>query len=763
MIRSSGLPTLYVLIFLALFSTTAAWADSLTLVTSQAGQGSNDSVQWSQLGADGTTLGTTASATSVRGTTVTLGLAGPSSLVSVVCPASPCSWAGTGLTATDSLIWTSDTGNGGNGPLTLTFSRGISGVGALIQADSPGQFTAQIEVFNGATSLGSFTQASNANGDATYIGVLDQSGANITSVVFSLTTCAATCTTTDFAIDTVNLVTAPATQVSLLSSPNPSGLGQSVTFTATVTPAVGSGTPTGTVTFNDGATVLGTGTLNGGIATFMTSGLGAGVHSITALYGGDANFGGGASLALTQTVNKAASSTSVTSSNNSSNRGAPVTFTATVTSSATGTPTGTVTFQDGGSQIGTGTLSSGRATFTTSALLTGPHSITAVYGGDASFTGSTSVALTETIGKAASSASVSSSSNPSVIGVAVTFTASVTSPVGGAPTGTVTFHDGASLIGPGTLNGGTAAITTSALMAGAHSITAVYGGDPNYAGGTSPILTQTVNKEADSTSVASSNTSSIFGAAVTFTATVTHSAAGSPTGMVSFQDGSATLGTGTLSGVTATFTTAGLTGGVHSITAVYGGDTNFAGSTSPALTQTVADFSLAASPATTTVTAGSTATYVITVNPTGGFNQPISFNCSGAPMTTVCTAPASVSATGGSYAPFNVTVKTIANSLAPPGVAFPFSGSGSRIMLEWLMALAACGILSGVAASGRSRGWRVSSVAMLVLLVCAGCATTRNGTNSPPNSGTTPGTYNLNLAGSSGSLSNSTMLSLTVK
>jgi hypothetical protein len=132
-------------------------------------------------------------------------------------------------------------------------------------------------------------------------------------------------------------------------------------------------------------------------------------------------------------------------------------------------------------------------------------------------------------------------------------------------------------------------------------------------------------------------------------------------------------------------------------------------------------------------------------------------------MLAVCTAPKSVSATGGSYATFNVTVSTKANSLAPPGPAFPFSGGGSRIMLQWLLALAACGILSGVAASGRSRGWHVSSVAILVLLVCAGCATTRSGSNATPNSGTTPGTYSLNLAGNAGSLNNSTMLTLTVK
>src|SRR5438876_940592 len=373
----------------------------------------------------------------------------------------------------------------------------------------------------------------------------------------------------------------------LISSLNPSALGQAVTFTATVTSSA-TGTPTGTVTFQDGASALGTGTLSGGTATFTTSGLTAGTRSITAIYGGDANFAGSTSPVLTQTVNKAASSTSVVSSNSPSNRGAAVTFTASVTSPVTGTPTGTVTFQDGASALGTGTLSGGTATFTTSGLTAGTHSITAIYGGDANFAGSTSPVLTQTVNKAASSTSVVSSNSPSNRGAAVTFTASVTSPVTGTPTGTVTFQDGASGVGEGTWVGGTATFTTSALTAGTHSITAIYGGDANFTGSTSPILTQTINQTASSSAVVtSSNNPSIIGTAVTFTASMTSPVTGTLTGTVTFQDGASALGTGTLSGGTATFTTSGLTAGTHSITAIYGGDANFAGSTSPVLTQTV--------------------------------------------------------------------------------------------------------------------------------------------------------------------------------
>jgi hypothetical protein len=100
------------------------------------------------------------------------------------------------------------------------------------------------------------------------------------------------------------------------------------------------------------------------------------------------------------------------------------------------------------------------------------------------------------------------------------------------------------------------------------------------------VLTQTVKHASSSTSLASSLNPSTYDQSVTFTATVT-SSGGTPTGTVTFKDGSTTLGTGTLGSGKATFTTKTLSAGSHAITGVYGGSTDFSGSTSPVLTQTV--------------------------------------------------------------------------------------------------------------------------------------------------------------------------------
>jgi autotransporter-associated beta strand protein len=98
-------------------------------------------------------------------------------------------------------------------------------------------------------------------------------------------------------------VTMPGSTTTLTSSLNPAYYGSSVTFTAMVTAA--SGTPTGTVTFKDGATVLGTGSLSAGLTTLTTNNLSitGSPHAITAVYGGDVNFMPGTSVALSQVIN----------------------------------------------------------------------------------------------------------------------------------------------------------------------------------------------------------------------------------------------------------------------------------------------------------------------------------------------------------------------------------------------------------------------------------------------------------------------------
>jgi len=280
-----------------------------------------------------------------------------------------------------------------------------------------------------------------------------------------------------------NFTAATATTTTLASSPNPSNKGQSVTFTATVSPSAA----TGTVTFwVDGAGVASP-PLSSGIATYSTSSLSAGPHSIYAVYSGDSTYGGSTSSPVSQTVSAAATATTLASSPNPSNHGQSVTFTATVTPSAA---TGTVSFMDGTNPLGSASLSGGTATYSTSSLSTGTHSITAVYSGDSTYGGSTSPAVTQTVNKAGSSTTLGSSPNPSIMGQPVTFTAAVTP---SDATGSVNFMDGTSPLGSATLSGGTATYSTSGLSFGSHSITAGYSGDSNYNGSTSLVITQTVN------------------------------------------------------------------------------------------------------------------------------------------------------------------------------------------------------------------------------------------------------------------------------
>ena len=279
-------------------------------------------------------------------------------------------------------------------PITLTMTGNpnpsTSGQNVIFTATvSPATATGSVEFFDGSTSLGSATLVGGTCSVST--SALSVGTHTINAVYSGSGDCFGS---TSASLSQVVNQALAATTTTVKSCPNPSTYGQSVKFTATVSPSAA----TGTVTFYDGSTVLGTVKLSHGSASLTTSSLSAGTHLITAVYSGDTNYATSTGT-LTQTVKKVSTATTLKSCPNPSTYGKGVTFTATVSPLAA---TGTVTFKDGGIVLGTVTLSHGSATLTTSALAVGSHSITAVYSGDVNYATSTSHTLMQTVKKACS-------------------------------------------------------------------------------------------------------------------------------------------------------------------------------------------------------------------------------------------------------------------------------------------------------------------------------------------------------------------------
>lgn len=400
---------------------------------------------------------------------------------------------------------------------------------------------------------------------------------------------------------------AQTTYTSVGSSQNPSNVGASVTFSASVTAFSGT-PPNGTVNFTSNGSSIpgcsasiftGSGTTKNAYCTTTT--LPAGTNSIVAVYSGDGINAPSTSAALAQVVNSVpGTTTSIASSLNPATTGASVTFTATVTGSA---PGGTVNFTRNGSSLSgcsakalSGTGNTRTATCSSTTLPAGTHSIVAAFSGDANNAASTSPTLSQVVTLPPTTTALSSSLNPSTPGASVTFTAAVT---GSAPSGTVNFtRNGTSLSGcsakslSGTGNTRTATCSTSSLTAGTHSIVASYSGNATNAASTSATLAQVVNAPATTTTLSTSGNPSVVGGNVTFTATVVGT---SPSGTVDFRDAGVSIGgcsARSLSGSgntrTATCTTGTLAIGTHGIVATYSGNATNAPSSSGTLLQFVA-------------------------------------------------------------------------------------------------------------------------------------------------------------------------------
>jgi Bacterial Ig-like domain (group 3)/Galactose oxidase, central domain len=381
-----------------------------------------------------------------------------------------------------------------------------------------------------------------------------------------------------------------ATTVKLSSDLNPAIFGQAVTLTANVAATGSSTPPTGSVLFtdNNNGTQLGPAVaLVNGIAKLTTTSLSMGTHALKAQYTADGNFVNGTSNALSQFIS-GGTSTQLSASPNPSVVGQNVTFTATVTviGGITGKPTGSVSFTVDNSAPTVVNLTNGNCSFSTNSLTAGTHSIAAKYSGDSNFSGSSSSPFSQIV-KDKSATIVNVAPSPAVLNQDVTLTATV-SGSSGTPTGSVSFKDGTASIGTVPLDSGKAPFITSSLAVGTHSITAVYSGDGVYAASTSPAFNEVISLPGTTTKLTSDPNPSAAGQDVTLSVTVTaNSGGGTPTGTVTFSDGRSQLGTIPLNAGKAPFIIGTLAAGVHSITAAYSGDGNFAKSTSSVLTQTV--------------------------------------------------------------------------------------------------------------------------------------------------------------------------------
>ena len=182
---------------------------TITYVNSQAGLGSDSSVNWSGLGPNGTLIGQNFATGGVNGSFATNG----GGILEVVGdPGSPSYPAFPGFNNGDTLLVSEDTNQTGTGPLTLLRASSVSGLGAYVQVNSLATFTAQIVALGAGGSVlgsGTFTSASDGSGNPVFMGVSDSVAGELFGIQLSITTCAALpgnlagCSATDFATDTL--------------------------------------------------------------------------------------------------------------------------------------------------------------------------------------------------------------------------------------------------------------------------------------------------------------------------------------------------------------------------------------------------------------------------------------------------------------------------------------------------------------------------------------------------------------------------------
>jgi RHS repeat-associated protein len=530
-------------------------------------------------------------------------------------------------------------------------------------------------------------------------------------------------------------VTAPArTTPTVTVTPSSSSINEAQSLTVTVVVNGGTGNPTSTetVTLSSGSYTSAATTLTSGSATITipAGSLAVGGDTLTVNYTGDTNYNP-ASGTTVVTVSALAPTITFTVPNHTYGDAA---FTLTATSNSPGaiaysvvsgpatvsgstmTLTGAGTVVSQASQVAAGSYVAGTQT-ATFAVATESQTITFVAPASPVNFGAAPISLSAT----------------STSGLTVTFSV---------------------LSGPASISGSTLTITGAGTVVAA----ADQSGNANYAAATEVTRSITVNKGAPAAGLTASPNPILVQNTVTLTATVA-SSVGTPTGSVVFSDSGTTLGTANLAGGIATLSVSTLGVGSHSITAVYGGDGNFNSVSSAAVSETVQDFTLTAggSGSSQTVHPGGTATYTLPMSPSGGTTFPAAVTLSATGLPTGFTAtfsPPSLAA-GSSATSVVLTIQVPLTARLEnrrqPGCGLPLVALGMLILP----------FLGGVR---HSRKWLRRLALIVILLAGAGGVTMLTGCGGGSSgSGSQPNTYNITVTATSGALSHSTNVTLTVQ
>ncbi|HEX4191387.1 MAG TPA: Ig-like domain-containing protein [Marmoricola sp.] len=394
------------------------------------------------------------------------------------------------------------------------------------------------------------------------------------------------------------------TNTTVLPSETTAILGDSVTFSATVTPVVGTH-PTGGVQFTVDGSAFGAPVAINGSGTAVSPGistLGLGNHTVTATYNGDASFG--SSISATQTfrvrVPLLNTSENISVTPNSTVYGQQVTLGSHIsTTSGSGdvATNGSVTFSEGGTNFGTAAVdASGDATLTTTTIPVGAHSIVATYSGNDEYNGAASSPSSLTVAKSDTTSALTGDDLTTVSGQAVNYSVAVApvAPGTGVPTGTAQLVvDGSNTGSAVALVGGVANFdAVTSFLTGSHTVAVNYSGDSNYKA-SSDSLHQTVTSADTTTALTISPSPSSEDQTVNITANVGAVAPGSgaATGLVDFTSDGDPIGSASLTpssgGAHATLQTDTLAPGSHTIVATYEGDNDYNGSVSDPKSQTV--------------------------------------------------------------------------------------------------------------------------------------------------------------------------------